>query len=609
MPDLRGLLADPEFNALPLERRQAILSRVNPQLAQEYVMARQGEAAPQSPEQIVESLQGRQPASAMSRFAGGAWKHLNPVSMVKGIAQGVAHPIDTAVAAKAQLDKEWEKAVQAGREGRYSEAVGHGVASFTPFVGPAAAEAGERMGSGDIAGGLGEATGMLLPVAGAKVGAKIVGKVAAPLKSKVNPEVAAAAGRQGVELPAAALSDSKLASLGEAISAKGIGGAGTAQRYTDATRILTEMADHTVRRASALPDASAAGQAIAKGLSDFRSAWTKQKNALYKQAALPQNGLKVRAQQTVDLLESIIAEKKRAGAVLEGGPVADVKFYEGLRNGLTKTVKGPGGKPVRVLKDVEARDVLAAIRELRTKVQSSFADPFSAANKGALKKVSATMDSEFQAALQAQNPGLAQALAQANAAYKEGLSKINSTFGKRIHKLAEAEQYDKIAGAIANSRVSVDDIPRILEVAGPTGSEGIRMSVLADVVGRAKNAQGTLNPQGLGRAIKAYGEDRLTALVGPEAVAKLKDVSTMTNAMAKGQRIMEGSQTAYLMSYMSAPALLLQIAGSPVRAFLASKVGQRWMTHGFGTPSTTAAGRVGAAGTLGALAYDPAEDE
>ena len=42
MPDLRGLLADPEFNALPIGRRTAILNRIDPGLADEYAQSKGG---------------------------------------------------------------------------------------------------------------------------------------------------------------------------------------------------------------------------------------------------------------------------------------------------------------------------------------------------------------------------------------------------------------------------------------------------------------------------------------------------------------------------------------------------------------------------------------
>jgi hypothetical protein len=48
MPDLRGLLADPQFKALPIERQKAILARVNPQLAEEYAATRYPAQSPEA---------------------------------------------------------------------------------------------------------------------------------------------------------------------------------------------------------------------------------------------------------------------------------------------------------------------------------------------------------------------------------------------------------------------------------------------------------------------------------------------------------------------------------------------------------------------------------
>jgi hypothetical protein len=298
--------------------------------------------------------------------------------------------------------------------------------------------------------------------------------------------------------------------------------------------------------------------------------------------------------------------------VLQGGPVADVAFYEGLLKGLTKQVKGPGGKPVRVLKDVEAKDVLAAMRELRAKTSASFADPFAAANKGTLKKIAATMDDEFRAALDAADPALAQKLRAADAAYKEGLGKINSTFGKQIHKLATDGKFDKIAGAIANPRVSVDDVPRIIEVVGAEGADGMRMAVLADIVDKAKGAGGQLTPQGLARGVKRYGRDRLAAILTPEQMAKLDDLSTLSGSMEKGARVMQGSQTAFLARMGGFPAwavmdpinaLLGFVGDAAMSRFIASPSGQRWLTGGWSpnVPAGKAATAAIASGQIGQL--------
>lgn len=53
----------------------------------------------------------------------------------------------------------------AGKAGAASEMLGHGLATVLPLVGPAAANAGEQIGSGDIAGGMGAAAGILTPSA------------------------------------------------------------------------------------------------------------------------------------------------------------------------------------------------------------------------------------------------------------------------------------------------------------------------------------------------------------------------------------------------------------------------------------------------------------
>lgn len=62
----------------------------------------------------------------------------------------------------AQVDQ-FKKAKKAYDDGRISEAVGHTMAGALPLMGPAAANAGEQIGSGDVSGGLGTTAGILAP--------------------------------------------------------------------------------------------------------------------------------------------------------------------------------------------------------------------------------------------------------------------------------------------------------------------------------------------------------------------------------------------------------------------------------------------------------------
>lgn len=454
--------------------------------------------------------------------------------------------------------------------------------------------------------------------AAAEIGGRAVARGAsvalAPGARMVDAPVAAAEARLAaegltVELPAAARSTSRVVPVVEALTAKGVGGQEAAQRYVRAANSLTAMADHTVAQASKLTDDSARGRAIADGLDAFRSNWIKTKNALYKEAALPEQGITVQPRQTLAILQSVLADKASAGSVMRAGPIADDSFYAGLFQGLTKVIERPDGTKVRVMRAVEARDMLNAQRELAERLRTAHLDPFTAANKGTLKKIAATMDEEMKAAIAQKNPALAVKLETANAAYADGISKINSTYGKSIHTLAKAGKYDQIAKTIANARTSVDDIPRIMEVAGPEGTEAMQAAVIADLVAKAKNPQGQLTPQGLARAMKTFGNDRLDAILPAEQVTRLRDIATLTNSLQKGQKIMEGSQTAYLLSNMNVPAFLYHLGFSPVRRLLASPAGQRWMTGGYQPftarqierTATTAAH----AGTLPFTAEDP----
>lgn len=101
--------------------------------------------------------------SAGSRFMTNAGEMLNPINIAKGVYSTVRHPFDTAAAVGRSHVEQFGKAKTALGEGRYSEAFGHGLATITPVLGPVAAEAGEQIGSGDVAGGMGKAVGVLAP--------------------------------------------------------------------------------------------------------------------------------------------------------------------------------------------------------------------------------------------------------------------------------------------------------------------------------------------------------------------------------------------------------------------------------------------------------------
>lgn len=151
------------------------------------------------------------------------------------LSRGDAFADDLKGLGQAQLEQ-FKKGYEAYKAGRFSEAAGHTLAGALPLVGPAAAAAGETIGSGDFAGGAGQIAGL---AAGAKAPA-IVARVLPKsigvkgLGGPVDPVAAAAVaeGRaQGVPLDAATATGRPIvATLQKAIS-DSIGGAGTAERF------------------------------------------------------------------------------------------------------------------------------------------------------------------------------------------------------------------------------------------------------------------------------------------------------------------------------------------------------------------------------------------
>lgn len=160
--------------------------------------------APRLAQAVGEAESSPAPAegSAIGRFGAGVGRMLNPVAAVQGIGHAIAHPIDTlrniASASGDQASKAWD----AAKEGRASEAVGHGLGMF-PVIGPAAANVGEKMAEGfqggDLAGSMGEAAGLLAPM-----GAPSAIRGAARVVRKAAPEGVVAATATALEDGAAA---------------------------------------------------------------------------------------------------------------------------------------------------------------------------------------------------------------------------------------------------------------------------------------------------------------------------------------------------------------------------------------------------------------------
>jgi hypothetical protein len=190
---------------------------------------------------------------AVSRFASGAARTLlpstTPSDYVTGPLYAARHPIDSLnllweSIKGAHVDQARKTSESAGRissaptlggkAGAISETLGHGLATVLPVVGPAAAAAGEAIGSGDVAGGLGMTAGLLAPSAAARLRSKVSVPVVPAVARNKNQKLAAAvslAEREGVPVDAATATGKPFIQTLQKAASDRPGGSGIADRF------------------------------------------------------------------------------------------------------------------------------------------------------------------------------------------------------------------------------------------------------------------------------------------------------------------------------------------------------------------------------------------
>lgn len=144
---------------------------------------------PAAPQETMAPAQPQTVGHAATEFG----RQINPIPMITGALSTIAHPLDTARSIYNAQANELGQVPKLVREGRYSEAVGHGTAGLIPLVGPAAAKIGETIGgteptfdkygtvikpgqAPDPAGGIGAGAGLITSVLAAPRVTNAVGR-------------------------------------------------------------------------------------------------------------------------------------------------------------------------------------------------------------------------------------------------------------------------------------------------------------------------------------------------------------------------------------------------------------------------------------------------
>lgn len=163
------ILGDSNFQQLPLGERLKVMRQVDPNFA--GLSPREQGTVLYTTHQRVMGLSGRD-GDESKPDAGFVNTLVNDVSELPGAAMNaVQHPIETGKRLVGAQVGEFQKVPGLVKQGRYSEAVGHGMAGALPLVGPAAAQAGDELGQGQTGQGLAHTAELLGPSAG-KLGTK-----------------------------------------------------------------------------------------------------------------------------------------------------------------------------------------------------------------------------------------------------------------------------------------------------------------------------------------------------------------------------------------------------------------------------------------------------
>jgi len=398
-------------------------------------------------------------------------------------------------------------------------------------------------------------------------------KKIATFASKVDPAILETAKRLEVDLPASAISKSKIVNLLETIGGRGLFGTRIADKIEGAFNKLNDVADNLVKDTANAPDLTSAGKAVSEGFETYRSAFEKAKDAVYEVFDKSEvKKIKAVTENTETALKEILTQKT---AVIGGAE--NTKFF---RDKMDAIITAKTGK-----KKFNFESLKQTRTEIGRRLKSR--DPIVTGDQSLYEKLYAALSDDMDATLVASRPELLPQLKLANEIYNKGLETINSGFGKKITNLID--QPDKIVPAILNKATSAEEVKRIYEVIGDENVLAVQSNLLETIIQKAKNADGNFTKTGLGNELRKYSPEQLEAMFTPDQIVALNDIDTLAQSLGKSKSIAEGSQTAFLGRIMGEVAVF---AIAPVKAlslilgdvlfskFITSKLGQKMLTEG-----------------------------
>lgn len=422
-------------------------------------------------------------------------------------------------------------------------------------------------------------------------GANALGtKVKNPFTGKVNQQAVQAAQRLGVELPAGAMTDSSVARGLEQMGSRMLGGGGIEARGLKAGQDIAEAAGGL----SAGADSTAAGQAVAEDYAARRGALQATKNAEYaKVGDLTKIG--ANPEETLAAIDKMLAEGTASPDVLESlrklrAAIAPKDVFDPETEALLKAAEGdPKMQELIRLRGGAPTSQPRSVADLMSQQAGiEYGGPNAMRDAGLGNKLREALRRDYTGALESASPEQAAQLDAAKKAYGQYADLTDSTLGKTV--TANAKTVDRIPDNLLRSTASRADLQRLMDVSAPETRTELQRVLLRQIVGDGQS----LTPKAIETALKKYRN--LDVILDPEQIQRLKDLSTVRQALA---RTTVGSPTTPLLQarkYIETPARaalagsLAGLAGigvdlaseAGISRFLGSELGQRWLTTGLG---------------------------
>ena len=576
----------------------------------EQIFAQYSKGAPSPPLMSREQMEGRPLLQAFGQTLAGLIPDPGMIAQVPGamkdvvqnqlesgdpsvfVAPGVLPAAKALVGGIAQASAEaGEMAKQKGRSGLAQ------ILYRTPIVGPMIAGPAEKIAEGKVQEGVGEglATAALFAPGMGLTGASRT-RLAAPLKKELSRDVLAAARRQGVDMPASALTEAPAAPMAEALGVKGLWGGRLRAHARQAFSRMDEIADE-LRASTRTSDPKIAGPMVADKVGQYVDEFQRLKDELYSAAEIPKRGVRVIPEQTLAVLDDIISRKRTAKAtdlgeweriraqVARKPKKTAENFWDDLVGGPTTEAAGPRPLELSAFREV--------IKEWNARFGKKSGDPVLTGNTASVAKLKATASQEFERLLEARVPESYAPFAEAQSYYGATLNKMKAAIGPVFARFEQKP--DLLISHLLNPKTSLANIPRLQEILGAEGMEAVQGVVLGDILMKARSPQtGRLMTGSLNKQLAQWGE-RLPNILTPGQHGKLKDLATLTGSMRKAEKYVEGSQTAFLgglgaraasgvaLGYLNPAWAVTAIGGEAViTRMLSSPYLRRWLTTGLG---------------------------